>query len=74
MLKESWNDRKTADDNADRELGPTPESHEFQIVALVERFGNLIAVKRAHYGRDATPESQWLSVTFLSFPLQGALQ
>ena len=74
MLKKFWSDRKTADDDADGELGPTPESHEFQIVALVERFGNLIAVVSAHYGRHASPGSQCLSARLLSFPLQGALQ
>ena len=73
MLKELRSDRKTADDDADGELGPAPESHEFQIVALVERFGNLIAVVSAHYGRHASPESQCLSARLLRLPLQGAL-
>lgn len=54
MLKKFWSDRKTADDDADRTLGPTPESQEFHIVALVGRFGKLIAVVSAHYGRHAS--------------------
>ena len=41
MLEGFWSDGKTADDDAERELGPAPESHELYIVALVERFGNL---------------------------------
>ena len=74
MLEEFWSDGKIADDDADRELGPAPESHELYIVALVERFGNLIAVVSAHYGRHASPESQCLSARILAFPLQVALQ
>ena len=55
MTNELWQDRKTANDDAYCELGPTPKTHEFQVIGSVRWFGNLKAVVSAHDGCHAGP-------------------
>ena len=54
MLDESWHGRKTAHDDTDGKLGPSPETHEFQVVGYVRRFGDLKAVIGPHDGCPAS--------------------
>ena len=35
MMNESWHDGKTANDDAYSELGPSPKTHNFQVMGFV---------------------------------------